>query len=479
MLRLSSGTRAGCTLLLLPLLVACASSVVSPQAARPGPQAQLRASGDSAEPTSQPPAETPGPGAWWTAFADPQLDRLIEQALRQSPDVQAARQRLQAARALRPAADAAHKPELFLRSGAVATPDSRSGWLELGFDARWEQPLFGRDLATQTLAQIELDQAETALDQARLSLAAELARAWLEWRHELNRAAGARLAVDSEQQQLRGLMRRAELGLIADSAILPQQQRLATAQDALRQIEQLLPLQRQRVQILLGDLRAELPAPAPAGGSTPAALDSVPTAWLLDHPSLRRAEQRLRQAAAQAGLAEADRWPRLALAANLGVALPVLGRRAGNDPIPMVALGPLIDIPLLDAGRRRAVVTARDHELQAAVLEQRQAVLQAQADVEAALLRLQHSQERRLAAERGLLTLDAQARGLSEKARIGLSAAAPDPELERAHQEAREQSRNARLAQELAYLALFKALGHPLPEPEPAPAPAATPEVGG
>ena len=101
--------------------------------------------------------------------------------------------------------------------------------------------------------------------------------------------------------------------------------------------------------------------------------------------------------------------------------------------------------------------------------------------MEAALLRLQHSQERRLAAERGLLTLDAQAQSLSEKARIGLSAAAPDPELERARQEAREQSRNARLAQELAYLALFKALGHPLPEAAPAPAsaPAATPEVGG
>lgn len=459
----------------MPLLLgACATSVAPPQAARPGPQAHLRASGDGAEP-SQPPTATPGPGAWWTAFGDPQLDQLIEQALRQGPDVQAARQRLQAARALRPAAAAAHKPELFLRSGAVATPDSRSGWLELGFDARWEQPLFGRDEAAQALAQVELDQAATALDQARLSLAAELARAWLEWRHELGRAAGARVATDSEKQQLQGLVRRAGLGLIADSVILPQQQRLAMAQDAQRQIEQLLPLQRQRLQILLGDLRAELPTPAPAGGSTPAALDSVPTAWLLEHPSLRQAEQRLRQAAAQAGLAEADRWPRLALAANLGVALPVLGRRAGDEPIPMVALGPLIDIPLLDAGRRRAVATARGHELQAVVLEQRQAVLQAQAEVEAALLRLQHSQERRQAAERGLLALDAQARSLSEKARIGLSAAAPDPELERARQEAREQSRNARLAQELAYLALFKALGHPLPEP----APAVTPEVGG
>lgn len=242
MLSLSSCSRVRSCLPLL-LLAACATPSAPPEPLRPGPQARLQATGDARTLPEHEPAAA-GPGAWWTAFGDPQLDRLIDDARLKDLGLLAARQRLLAARALRPAAEATYKPELSLRSGAVATPDSRSGWVELGFDARWELGLFGRDAASQALAQAEQELAEAEFEQARLSLVAELVRGWLEWRHELARHEQARVTVLAEERCLQQLQGRVDLGLLAASTLAPQRQRLAAVREAEQQIARLLPLQR-------------------------------------------------------------------------------------------------------------------------------------------------------------------------------------------------------------------------------------------
>ena len=99
--------------------------------------------------------------AWWRGFRDPELDSLVQRALRANLDLRIAQARVREARAERGLADAGLWPRVDLRapppgkSRAATSPCSAtllppgtpltSNVYQGGFDASWELDLFGGD----------------------------------------------------------------------------------------------------------------------------------------------------------------------------------------------------------------------------------------------------------------------------------------------------------------------------------------------
>ena len=96
---------------------------------------------------------------WWRDFGDPQLDRLVDQALTGNPNLRIAQARLVRAQAVREVADSAVLPQVngsldltrqrYTRNGAVPAPLAGSvkdsGTLQLS--TSWEIDFFGKSSA--------------------------------------------------------------------------------------------------------------------------------------------------------------------------------------------------------------------------------------------------------------------------------------------------------------------------------------------
>jgi outer membrane protein TolC len=128
------------------------------------------------------------------------------------------------------------------------------------------------------------------------------------------------------------------------------------------------------------------------------------------------------------------------------------------------SLGPVIDIPLFDWGQRVARKHASDHQLRAAVLAYRQAVLQGVAETETALGDLHQLGLREAAAQRAVDALDRGVAAVRERAALKLASGLDVQDNLVEQRRAELELVSARAAHDLAYVALYKALGGaPLP----------------
>jgi NodT family efflux transporter outer membrane factor (OMF) lipoprotein len=414
--------------------------------------------------TDQAPAPTDLHG-WWHAFGDPELDTLIDQALRANLDVAQAVERLRAARTLRRHAYARYAPYLRAKTEDAIDPDASASFFVVGFDAVWELGLFGRAAASRQQAQSELDGAVADLRTARVSLVSEVTREWLELRAAQQREQLLVGIRDARRQQLDLLQVRQRLQLVPAPTVDQARAALAQAEAALVEPRQAIDAGAQRLAVLLGrntpDPQWLQPGPAPELGAW--RLDTTPADLLRTRPEIAHAEADVLRAAGEAGMAHAEMFPNIAIGGSLVWSTNLTTHRRTNDN-GLGSVGPIIDIPLFDWGLRAAAAHAKKHELKAAVFAYRQAVLQGVAEVEIALGNLEQQRERERQS-----TLAAQALQRIDAAtaeRVTLKLASP---LERAESTiASEQATlaqvDARTARGLAYVALYKALGGaPLP----------------
>ena len=419
-------------------------------------------------PASAHAAPAPELRRWWRAFADPVLDDLVERALRGNLDLQQAALRVQAARALARQSRAEFLPTLSARTYSTPNPDSTQSFFQAGFDATWELGLFGRakNQARAAAATVELAQVDTQA--ARVSVVAEVVRVYLQLRTEQTRHALLLEVADAQGSQLRLMRVRRRLQLISEievsNAQVDQVAADAASAEPLLGIEQ----SRQQLTILVGDDNASGIVPALAKPATLPALQTMPAAGLpadllRTRPEIQRAELTVLKAAANLGIAKADLYPRLSLGGLLIASAPFAGISLGT-PHSTQAIGPVIDIPLFDWGARRSVVSARDAELKATELAYRAAVLAGVGEVETALATLQLRRVQVDAASASVQALqhaDALTQTL-QKQQLADDLDRNAIRMKLLH--ARIELLQARQAQNLAYVALYKALGGaPLP----------------
>ena len=300
---------------------------------------------------------------WDSFFADERLRRVVGLALAGNRSLRASVAAVERARAQYGITEGNRLPELRATAGAVrqggdaATGSSRSYTVSLGL-AAWELDLFNRlgSLQGAALARY-LAQQETQRG-ARLSLVAQVADAWLTLAAEGQRQQLAEALRDSQQRSLDLTERQYQLG--AASGL--QRARAQTAHEAARgeaaRSASVVRQARLALELLAGQPLPDALLPSRQTGlatALPQLPGGLPATVLLQRPDLRAAEQQLQAAAFDVGAARAARFPRLTLTASAGARSPELDNlfRGGNN---FWSLLPSLDLPIFDAGARRAQV---------------------------------------------------------------------------------------------------------------------------
>ncbi|WEK48331.1 MAG: efflux transporter outer membrane subunit [Candidatus Andeanibacterium colombiense] len=356
-------------LLLLPLL-ALAGCAVGPDYQRP---ASAMASHDWIEPASTAPVDA----KWWEQFGDPTLTGLIERALAASPDLKQATARIAEARALREAAQGGLGPQVNASGGATLNKASENGQIPIGnipgfdptyplidagFDASWEIDLWGKASRTIEQARGQEGAAEWARRDAVVSLTAEIARTYIEFRRAQEDLASA----TAEQEASASIAELASLRLDhgegsrleADQAVADLEARKALLAQARSDVSG----SAYRLAALVGsppeDLVPSLLASSAMVPLPPAAIASGIRSDLLERrPDIRIAEQDLAAATAGIGVAKADLYPRISLLGTIGVQAQHADDLTDSGSI-RYSVGPSFHWPIFAMGRVRAQIRA-------------------------------------------------------------------------------------------------------------------------
>lgn len=407
---------------LCAMVLACSACTVGPDPHRPEidvPQGWAAAR-DAKIATDLPSRLVAAPvddGRWWSVFHDPVLDGLIESAMSQSLDVQEAGLRIAEARAQRDSAAGAYYPSvessnigartrmgaggigqaLFGGQGGTPAPSGiATNIFQVGFDATWEPDLFGKTRRSVQAAEAGIRAAEDHRRDAMVSLAAEIARAYLTLRGA-ERTRALTLADIGSQEQLQALIAsRNRSGLAPTSDLATQQVQVSGTRARLPQIEQGITTNRNRLALLLamppGALDERLGEGA-VPGLPPEVPVGLPGDLLRRRPDIRKSEADAEAATARIGVAKAALYPSVrfaaigALSSNKSSNLFEWASRFG-------LVGAQLSIPIFEGGKLQAQVRVADLQSQEAILTYRQTVLSAFHDVDNAMTTYAQDQRR-------------------------------------------------------------------------------------
>jgi NodT family efflux transporter outer membrane factor (OMF) lipoprotein len=422
-----------------------------------------------AEWRSAPPPDTalgPAPNldSWWHAFNDATLDALIDRARVQNLTVAQAQLRLRGARALQHRSATQYEPQVNFHTFAEPDPNGSTSYFEIGFDALWEFGFFGRGQADARVASADAQSAATDVVAAQVSIAAEVARNYMDLRAAQARATILDGVVAQRREKVRLADKRVELHIgtrvEADRAEAELAQAMADAAEPAAAIVQA----QQALAVLLAEDAPDTTL-ATAGAQPrlpPLAVGETPADLLRTRPEIRKAELNVLKAAGELGLARADLYPKLALGGSLTSSTRMVGDvDRPNKAIP--ALGPIIQWPIFDWGARHDVVDARDAALQAAVLAYRQSVLEGVAEAESALAQLDRGQKRSRASEINARALEHAARTAGRMRGFGLADDIDTAGAALAEAQAQLDLSLATHDLNLAFIALYKSFGGTLP----------------
>ncbi len=426
---------------------------------------------------------------------DPVLASLQKQALAASFDVRSAALRFAQSRMARNVVASGQGPQVAAHAGASRQRQSESGagtrmvdainpanrdvlveklsdpftLYQAGLDASWELDLWGRVRRSVEAADAGMAEASSVLRDVQLAVQVEVARNYYELRLAQRQQAllQAELATLRDMSALTSARQRGGLATVLD---------VEQQQAALAELEGRLPLQFEaeaaafnRLTMLLaqppGALQAQLAPPQPDAATGAAAAWrgpdlalGVPGEVMRHRPDIQAAEARLQAATARIGVAMADLYPRITLGLSLGFESLAAGS-FGDWGSRQWSLGPSLQLPIFDNGRRRATVELRELEQQEAAIAFQQTVLKAWHEMDDALSAYAAERQRRQA----LAAREASARSTLElagtRSRRGLSDQLPLLQAQRALLALQRERAASDAALALRLLAICKASG--------------------
>ena len=334
--------------------------------------------------------------SWWSSFDDPSLTNLITVAQASSPDLESATAEIDRARATLASSRAVLFPgigssALVARSGtggdngnvvAASTTASSS------IDATWEIDLFGKARRRTESAQLRVDERVSDWHAARVSLAAEVADLYVQYRacQQLMQTYAEESASQRETVQATeaatssGFMSNADLALAKANAA-------SAATTLIAQRTECEVLVKSLTQVAGGDeLRVrEMLKTGKPGIPAPKALKivSVPADAIRQRPDINALEVEVAASLAEVGAARADLYPSFSLGGSVTISSSSLTGAA----LPW-SFGPVLSIPIFDGGSRRAAVNNAVATYDVAIAAYKSSVLTAVAEVETALVRI-------------------------------------------------------------------------------------------
>lgn len=364
--------------------------------------AALVLAGCQTTPTTPPPLDLPQPtlaqppvnlDRWWTAFGDPALDRLVDEALAFNLDLAAALARIDLARANVLAAQADLEPVIGLGVGASRSRISEVGSqplpsgvdpissnLSVGLTAAYELDLWGKYRTSTQAARQTLLASEYARETVRSAVAAEVARTYF-----------SLLAADEELALLRDTLRsrtesvdlqrdRFAAGVVGELDLRQAEAERAAVVAFIATLERDVGLYESALAALAGRSPREVFVPVLARSDTttrllavPTIAEGLPSGILERRPDVRQAEAGLAAASLRIDAARADYFPSVSLTGFLGSESAAL-RNLFSGPAFVWSLGASLVQPLIGLKSIDANVQVQTARREASIVEYRQTV---------------------------------------------------------------------------------------------------------
>ncbi len=305
---------------------------------------------------------------WWHGFGDPQLDRLVGDAVAGSPSLDAALARIAQAQAVLATRNADTGPDVTLDaqeqyarlSGRYTIPPPFAGSTRfvgsVAANLNWNLDLFGRQKAAIAGARASVQAAALDLSAARLSLSGAVVQIYIDLARAEAQAAIAERTITTRTNSLRLVNVRVRNQLNSKLDAQAATTLVAQARQALLRAQAAQLLARNALAALAGR-GADYPATI---GTTRLQLDAalplpqrLPADLLARRADIGAAQARIAAAAAGRQVARKAFYPNVNLAALAGFQAVGLGNLLSLDA-GTVGAGPAVHLPIFDNGRLKA-----------------------------------------------------------------------------------------------------------------------------
>jgi NodT family efflux transporter outer membrane factor (OMF) lipoprotein len=319
---------------------------------------------------------------WWQAYGDAQLDALIEEALRDSPDLKQAQARLHLAGAAVQGAGAALMPEV--TGNAAFTKEKQSynylmpraavpqNWNDYGLatlNLSWELDFWGKNRSALAAATSDQQAAQAEVAETRLILSTSVTAAYAELLH-LYTVRDSDAAALATRTKTVGLFRqRHEFGLENLASVRQVEAKQAAAQGELLAIDERIALLRNGIAALVGagpDRGLAITRPSAHFAGTLGLPPNLALELLGRRPDIVAARLRTEAAARRIDQQKAGFYPSVNLMAFVGYQSLGINNltKSGSD---MGSFGPAISLPIFNTERLQGQLRGARAEYDAAV----------------------------------------------------------------------------------------------------------------
>ena len=437
---------------------------------------------------------------WWRSLRDPELNSLVGRALESNLDLEIALTRLQEARTQElvvigeslPAGEASGgggagtgTNMTLSRTSSVLRSAENSRNLSKrvvagGFDASWELDVFGKFQREIEAASYDAQALADARDWILVTVAADVARAYLDMRALQRELAVLRENISVAKGSLDFEKSRFQRGITNELDVALAERHLATLQAGVAPLEAQVAASQHVIAVLLGQFPEDLAKELASPGKLPALPAQIPPGLPIEllrrRPDIHAAERQLAAATARIGVATADLFPRVIVSGALGGQ----GGPQSSSAIPITfigAAGPSVYWPLLDFGTLDAIVDIADLQAHELLINYKQVILTAVQQVDDAIASYAAQEERLKSLDRALLGARRATKLATERYDRGLTDYLNVLDAERQQFDLEEQYVISQQNAAKQLITLYKALGGgwelhqfipPVKQPQPA-----------
>ncbi len=336
-----------------------------------------------------------GAELWWRRFNNKTLNKLISHAQEHSPTAYLAEARVREARAQVNVLRSAWYPWVGTRD-EVQLNESLSPNFFASLEAGWEIDLFGRTGRAVEAAQAEWEGAAELKRDSMVIITANVATNYIAYCALRERLIRAEEATGEFRELFKVLAGRVDAGVAPSSDAQEIEAQLQTRETRLPQLRQEMEVAAIRLANTTGIYPSALGSILEQEKGIPEfrhkILLSTPANMLRNRPDVRREERKLAAQTARIGLAESDLYPILSISGALS-----WESRSSSDLFNQVnrlfGFGPKLNWRIFQAGRVRHRIAEEKARTEIRLANYQQQVLDAVAEIEIALTRLETETE--------------------------------------------------------------------------------------
>ena len=411
---------------------------------------------------------------WWKHYQDAKLNELVELSLKNNTDIQLAVARIEEADASMREVGASLFPEFNLGSRATRSKVTELGAFPvfispirnnytIGVSTNYEIDFWGRIRRAKEAATATALASRYSKETVELSLIGLVSSNYLQLRGIEAQIEVTKDSLRSRTESLGLTQRRLDGGIASSLEVSQAEVNVSNLEAQLIELNRLRALSLHQLAVLTGVLDLKLDSASNQADIRSLPIPPVPPAGLPselleNRPDIRQAEQALIAENAQIGVAKAALYPSISLTGSYGgesLALNNLLKSGAR----VWTLGLGLDLPIFDAGRRRARVDQATARQKQALAQYQSAIQNAFKEVNDALITRRLNVER----EQSLASSEASAKKAltvaENRYKAGYSAYLEVLDAQRVHNDAALAKVQARQASSLATVELFKALG--------------------